>query len=293
MPISKTGNIQPEIYRFNIGNLEITTLLDGMVQRDGPYPIFGQNKEEKDVHQLLRQNYLPEKQFEHGFTPLLINNGKDLILFDTGNGELNPTHGKLISLIEKSGYKHEDINKIIITHCHPDHIGGLPLINKGYFPNASIIIGEVEYTSWASGKNIPEQRKANKELFEKICIPLVDRMDFIQPGQEVVTGITAVDGFGHSPGHMCFHIECDKKSIFFAADITNHYVVSMQVPHWHVMFDDDKDMAVQSRIRILKMLSEEKIPMIGYHMPFPAIGYIEKIGNDGFKWIPISYQLNF
>ena len=80
MKIEKTGNIYPNIYRFNLGNFEITTLLDGLVQRDGPHPIFGQNKEEKDVHQLCKKNFLPEKKFEHGFTPIIINTGTELIL---------------------------------------------------------------------------------------------------------------------------------------------------------------------------------------------------------------------
>ena len=122
MKIEKTGNIYPNIYRFNLGNFEITTLLDGLVQRDGPHPIFGQNKEEKDVHQLCKKNFLPEKKFEHGFTPIIINTGTELILFDTGNGKLNEDHGKLIDLIEFSGYRHQDISKIVITHCHPDPV---------------------------------------------------------------------------------------------------------------------------------------------------------------------------
>lgn len=293
MTIEKTGIIQPDIFKFTLGQFEISTLLDGIVQRDGPHPIFGENQNESTVQELLRQNYLPENKFEHGFTPLLINTGKDLILFDTGNGKLNDNHGKLVNLLEKSGYNHEDVSKIVITHCHPDHIGGLGLINDGYFKNATITIGETEYTSWKTGKNIPEQRKSNKELFEKICLPLTDRMEFIKPNQDVVAGITAVNGFGHSPGHMCYNIESNNRNIFFAADITNHYVVSMQVPDWHVMFDDDKDMAIKSRKRILGMLAKEKIPMIGYHMPFPAIGYVEERKPNSYYWLPISYQLSF
>ena len=166
-------------------------------------------------------------------------------------------------------------------------------IEDGYFENASIIIGEVEYESWRTGKNIPEQRKANKELFEKICMPLSDRIEFIKPEQDLVAGITAVNGFGHSPGHMCYNIESNNKSLFFAADITNHFVVSMQVPDWHVMFDDDKMMAVKSRKRILGMLAKSKVPMIGYHMPFPAIGFVEENNNSGYNWVPVSYQLSF
>ena len=92
---------------------------------------------------------------------------------------------------------------------------------------------------------------------------------------------------------MCYNIESNNKTIFFAADITNHYVVSMQVPDWHVMFDDIKDLAVESRKRILGMLAKDKTPMIGYHMPFPAVGYVEEKNDGGFKWLPISYQLSF
>jgi glyoxylase-like metal-dependent hydrolase (beta-lactamase superfamily II) len=287
----KLGIIRPDTYRFALGDFEIATFLDSTISRDGPYPIFGNNIDEKLLHKLAIENNLPAKRFEHGFTPTLVNTGKYLILFDTGNGNLNNENkGQLMYLLEKAGYDHADIDYIVITHCHPDHIGGLELINDNYFPNAEIVTGRVEYDFWKNGDLIPEQRIPNKKLFDRICLPLSDRMRFIESGQDVVSGITALEAFGHSNGHMAYYVESENKQLLITADVTNHYVVSLQVPEWHVAFDDNKEQAVITRKKILEMVFNDKIPIIGYHMPFPSIGYIGKEKGQ-YKWIPVSYQL--
>ena len=121
-------------------------------------------------------------------------------------------------------------------------------------------------------------------------MPLADKFSFIKPDGEVVPGIHAVDAHGHTPGHMAYHIESDGRRLLLWADAINHYVASLQRPDWHVRFDMDKEGAAAARKRILDMVSAEKIPATGYHMPFPAIGYIETSG-DSYRWVPASYQL--
>lgn len=107
-------------------------------------------------------------------------------------------------------------------------------------------------------------------------VPLKDKMKFIKPESEVFSGIRAVDAFGHTPGHIAYHIESGNGRFLLFADTINHYVASLQKPDWHVVFDMDKEKAVATRKRILDMLANDKIPAAGYHMPYPAVGYVEK-----------------
>ena len=108
---------------------------------------------------------------------------------------------------------------------------------------------------------------------------------------DVVAGIRAVQAYGHSPGLMAYHVESAGRRLLIWADVTNHYVMSLQQPEWHVSYDDIKDMAVATRKRILDMVATDQIPAIGYHMPFPSVGFVEKAG-AGYRWMPASYQLN-
>ncbi len=160
-----------------------------------------------------------------------------------------------------------------------------------FFPNARYVFGSAEFDFWKRGENVREARKFNRELFMKICVPLADRSIFIQPGDEVVSGITAVDAAGHSPGLLAFHIESAGKRLMITADTFTQYVMAVQRPDWHFEMDDEKEKAVASRKRILDTLATDKLMFASFHMPFPGIGYVEK-SSGGYRWVPHSYQLN-
>ncbi len=124
----------------------------------------------------------------------------------------------------------------------------------------------------------------------KLVVPLAENMTFLQPDQEVVPGIRAVQSFGHSLGHMSFLVESDGKSCLIWGDVTNHYVFSLQKPEWQVAFDDNPDQAMASRKRILDMTATDKLLVVGFHMPFPAVGNVELL-NGVHRWVPASYQI--
>lgn len=300
MPASLQGPLQPGVYRFKLGGVEVATILDSKSIREGLHPHYGANAGADAVHALARDNNIDPQRFEHPNIPTLVNTGSALVLFDTGNGALPREYeqlrarmpaGNLIARLAELGHKPEDIDVVVLTHGHPDHIGGLTEGGKPMFPNARYVFGATEYDFWQRNENVREARKFNRELFVKVCTPLADRATFIKPGDTVAPGITAVDAHGHSPGLMAFHVESEGKRVMITADTCTQYVMAVQRPEWHFEMDDDKDKAVATRQRILDMLATDRVFVASFHMPFPGIGWVER-ANGSYRWVPHSYQLN-
>lgn len=122
-------------------------------------------------------------------------------------------------------------------------------------------------------------------------MPLAEKMTFLEPGDAVISGIEAVAAYGHTPGHLAFHLESEGARMMLTADVANHYVASLQKPEWHVRYDMDKEAAAAARREVFGMVAADRIPFVGYHMPFPAVGYVEAI-DGGFRFMPETYQLD-
>ena len=286
------GAAVPHIYRFPLGEAEVTTVRDGAVVAEDPHKIFGINVEPEKVQELLQANFLPPGKLENGYTQTLLNTGRELVLFDTGNGAgRRPDAGQMRQRLADAGIPPESIDVVVITHFHPDHIGGLMEEGAPAFPNARYVMGQAEYDFWSP----PEMAEAEKtarvgKLVQSNVVPLAEKTTFIKPGDAVVPGVTAIASHGHTPGHLSYMIESGGQQLLVLGDVSNHYVLSVQRPEWHVSFDMDKEAAVATRKEVLGMLASDRIPFVGYHMPYPSTGFIEATG-DGFRFVPVTYQL--
>lgn len=283
------GPVRPTVFRFPLGRFEVTTIFDGGIQLDGPHPIFGQDQDAETVAAYAEANNLPGRRMEIGFTPVIVNTGQELVLFDTGNGAARrPDAGALVARLADAGYSADQIDVVVLTHMHPDHIGGVMENGQPAFPNARYVTGQVEYDFW-SKPDMADNRVG--KLVQSNVVPVAERTTFLGDEGQVAGGIAAIAAFGHTPGHMAFHIESEGKRLLLIADSCNHYVMSLQKPDWHVRFDMDKEAAAATRKKVLGMAAADGIPVTGYHMPFPAVGFVETMG-DGFRWNAVSYQLH-
>ena len=271
----------PRARGFTLGEMSVVTLLDGTVPRDGVREIFGGGASDADFARVSAENFIPAEAAQFYFTPTLVEAGGQKILFDTGLGQ-----GGIAVALAEAGVSPDQVDVVVITHMHPDHIGGLMSGGAPTFPNARYVTGRVEYDFWSQA----DAGKGVGALVAKNVKPLAEKMSFVEDGGEVAPGITAMATFGHTPGHMSFHLESAGQRLVLTADLANHYVWSFAHPEWEVRFDMDKAAATAARRKVLGMLAADRVPMIGYHMPFPAAGFVETRG-DGFRFVPVSYQM--
>lgn len=262
--------------RVKLGAFEVTTLLAGTRSVEGPHNIFGMNVDKDTFEAVSAEANLPTNAAQFFFTPTVVNTGSELILFDTGLSAKGTT-----AALEAAGYAADQVDTVVITHMHGDHIGGLTDGDARTFANARYVTGATEFDAWS---------KAGNDGFDAKMKPLADETTMLEDGGSVASGITALAAFGHTPGHMAYMIESEGKGLVLGADFANHYVWSLAHPDWEVKFDMDKSAAAATRRKLLGMIAADKLPFIGYHMPWPAIGYVEAKG-DNFAYAPHSYQL--
>ena len=288
---SSTGRQAPGFYRYKVGDIEVTAIHDGFARR--PLEGLVRNANLGDVQKAAVDVFLPADALPITFTTLALRTGDRLVLIDTGNGDSGaPTTGRWMANFRAAGFDPAQVNTIIISHFHGDHINGLRLKDgTAVFPNAEVMAPAPEWSFWMDDGRMAQAPEGLKGAFQnvrRVFGPMAKDVKPYEAGQEVAPGVTAVAAYGHTPGHTAFALSSGTGKLLAVSDITNHPALFARNPDWQAVFDMDGNQARDTRRRMLDMAAAERTQVSFYHAPFPATGHIAKAGN-GYEFVPVQW----
>jgi len=283
-------------YRFKVGDIEVTILHDGA--RTFPYSdTFVKNATREQALAAADEAFMPKGMVTVPFNPTLINTGSKLVLIDTGFGPVpNAPVGQLFPNLKAAGVDPKDIDIVILSHLHPDHINGLRTADGSIaFPNAELKAPAKDWAFWMSDENMAKlaDNKMMKDYFDntrKILGGLDARMTKYDWDKEVAPGITSIAAPGHTPGHTAFAVASGNKGFFVQSDVTNIPEFFLRNPDWHVAYDFEPELAAKTRHKFYDMAASEKMLVTGFHFSFPSAGHVEKDGGTRYRLIPIAWS---
>lgn len=275
-------------HSFMQGDFEVTVVSDGYLTL--PANLLAGDAPAEERKALLEAAGLGGENVMPAASPVLIRAGSDLILFDTGSGSnFQPTAGKLIENLTAAGIDPASITKVVFSHGHPDHIWGTAVENGLKFPNAAYYSGAAEWDFW----NNPDLfNQMPKEMHGFITgavnsyTAVKDRVTMLKPGDEIVTGIRALDTAGHTPGHLSFEI-AGGEGLIIVADSLAVPAVYFPHPEWKFGFDAIPEMAIAARQKLLDRAATDKVKMVGFHWPYPGVGFAERKDN-AYQYVPVT-----
>jgi glyoxylase-like metal-dependent hydrolase (beta-lactamase superfamily II) len=287
-----------EIYPFKVGTFECIAISDGTLTYTPPtFPppatlLFTNAPRERLEQVLLEYNLRPEQwgEWTSPFICLVVNTGDHLVLVDTGAGVLAPTTGRLLQNLKAEGIAPEEIDTVILTHGHPDHIGGnTDAQGKPAFPNARYVMWKDEWDFWTSEQAEQRLDEHIRELLLKFARenlpPIRGQVDLFDRETEIVPGIRAVAAPGHTPGHMALEISSEGEKLLCISDAVLH-PIHLEQPEWHAAVDFDPKQVVATRRRLLDRAASGKALVLTFHFPFPGLGRAVQKG-EGWQWQPI------
>lgn len=275
------------IGRRPIGDAELITVSDGTLTL--PMAFAFPDAPHAELLELLADNGLPNDVLVPDCNVTLLRRGDRLAIFDVGSGpNFVPTAGVLLAGLQEAGIDPAEVTDVVFTHAHPDHLWGVvDDFDELVFPNATYLIGRSEWEFWSSPdafSQVAEDRQSFVVGAQNRFALIEDRMGFIEPGDEMLSGVEAVDTAGHTPGHLSFLIHGASESVLVVGDAL-YSVISFAHPEWPSGSDQDQELAIKTRLALLDRLAADKAAIIGYHLPHPGLGAVEREG-AAYRFVP-------
>lgn len=268
------------LYSAPLGRYKITALLDGIAPL-GRGVFFGSDQ----IDRVMQETGLGPEALPAPISSYLLQSEDRTILIDAGMGlefaGFGPGFGRLFPGLAALGLKPEDIDTLIITHLHVDHIGGMLHGGSAVFPNAEVIIAEQEAGFWTDPAMLaaaPEEAKGFFQLAAGTVAAYGDQITLVQDGAEIAPGVSAQLAVGHTPGHMALRIDGGDRQMLMVADLLHSADIHTAVPEAGFGFDVDAAVAVETRKRLFDQLSSDKTLIAGSHIHFPGFGRILPAG---------------
>jgi glyoxylase-like metal-dependent hydrolase (beta-lactamase superfamily II) len=283
---------QAGYYHMVLGKFKITALSDGTTPQKLNELL--QNAAPGEIERLLRSSF-QSTTIECSVNGYLINTGTKLILIDAGTSDVyGPALGHLAENLVKAGYKPEQIDAVLLTHIHMDHMGGIMNGNNITFPNADIYISKPEADYYLNPLNKDKALDAMKRFFEGAEMKLrpiekAGKLKTFEYDQEIFPGIKPVASYGHTPGHSFFLVESDHQRMLFWGDIVVSDAVQFANPAITSVYDHDSKAAATLRKQALADAAQKGYWVAVSHMTFPGIGHITQ-NNTGYRLVPINYS---
>ncbi|HEV2986116.1 MAG TPA: MBL fold metallo-hydrolase [Vicinamibacterales bacterium] len=283
----------PGFYRLKVGDLEVTALFDGTGAFD-PHWLNGTTATMDGVVRALHED---PHMLDVADTGFLVNTGKQRILVDVGAGTWwgEGAFGRLAGSLRSAGYTPEDVNIVLVTHLHSDHVGGLTTRDgKRVFPHADVYVAKADSDFWLSPDIAAKAPKDAQPFFQSaqaIAAPYIKAGQWrtFRGSERIVDGMELVPLPGHTPGHTGYEFSSKGHTILFWGDIVHALRVQLQHPEVTAMFDIDQAAAAATRHQLLLKLAREDVLIAGPHMNFPALGRLRKEGS-GHSWAPVVFD---
>ncbi len=283
----------PGFYRMKVGDLEVTALLDGAAVFDLHWLTAKKVTMDRIENALHEDTHL----LDVGDTGFLVNTGKQLILVDAGSGTWfgGGAFGGLVGSLRSAGYAPEQVDRVLVTHLHSDHIGGLTTQDgKRVFPNADVFVSKADSDFWLSPEMAVKAPKDAQQFFQSaqaIAAPYIKagKWHTFTDSEAIGDGISLVSLHGHTPGHTGFEFSSKGQKILFWGDTIHEQLVQLSHPDITVVFDIDHAAAAATRNQLLPTLAREGVMIAGPHMPFPGMGRLRKEAN-GYVWAPVIFS---
>ncbi len=282
----------PGVYHQQIGDLEVTALFDGTVAL-GRSELVGIAP--GAVTRLLDHRYVPEdgKGLQTAVNAYLIQRGNHLTLVDTGTARcFGPGLGQVLGNLRKAGYDPAEVDDVLLTHAHPDHLCGLlDAQDKVAYPNATVWLSDADAAYWldpASEAGAPQGVRFAFALARKAVAPYVasGKLHRFRPGQALPNGVTALDSHGHTPGHVSWKIDGgERQAVLVWGDIVHFHAVQFAQPQAAYEADSDRTAAIASRRAMMAQAADGGWWVAGAHLPFPGLGHVRREG-EAFAWVP-------